>query len=147
MNKAMAAGPRSQKAHLALIEQWKDVPDGTPVIVTKDDGTEVYTTKRSVPWMLGASSRDAGHTAVMMVEGISGGYGLWRIRKAQPIAKTPNLPALMWSVVGHQDPDDLKDGKCGTCGAVFREWHRKVDLQGGALQEDCCRGVELRKKD
>lgn len=80
MNDAMARGPKGPKAHLALVEKWKDVPDGTPVIVTKDDGSEVKTKKRSIPWMLGASSRDPGHTAVMMVEGISGGYGLWRIR-------------------------------------------------------------------
>ena len=80
MNDAMARGPKGPKAHLALVEKWKDVPDGTPVIVTKDDGSEFKTKKRSIPWMLGASSRDPGHTAVMMVEGISGGYGLWRIR-------------------------------------------------------------------
>jgi hypothetical protein len=82
ISKAMARGPRGQKAHLALVEKWKNIPDGTPVIVTKDDGTEFHTKKRSVPWMLGASCRDAGHTAVMMVEGITGGYGLWRIRLA-----------------------------------------------------------------
>jgi len=80
MNDALVRGPKGPKAHLALVEKWKDVPDGTPVIVTKDDGSEFKTKKRSIPWMLGASSRDPGHTAVMMVEGISGGYGLWRIR-------------------------------------------------------------------
>ena len=87
MNKTLACGPKGPKAHLALVEKWKDVPDGTPVIVTKDDGSEFNTKKRSIPWMLGADNRDAddpthspGHTAVMMVEGISGGYGLWRIR-------------------------------------------------------------------
>lgn len=80
ISKNLACGPKGQKAHLALIEKWKDVPDGTPVIVTKDDGSEFKTKKRSIPWMLGASCRDQGHTAVMKVEGISGGYGLWRIR-------------------------------------------------------------------
>lgn len=80
MNDAMARGPKGPKAHLALVEQWKDVPEGTPVIVTKDDGSELKTRTRSIPWMLGASSRDSGHTAVIMVEGISGGYGLWRVR-------------------------------------------------------------------
>jgi len=83
LSKAMACGPKGPKAHLALIEKWKDVPEGTAVIVTKDDGTEFHTKTRSTPWMLGKSSRDPGHTAVMMVEGISGGYGLWRIRKAE----------------------------------------------------------------
>lgn len=80
ISKNLARGPKGQKAHLALIEKWRDVPDGTPVIVTKDDGSEFKTKKRSIPWMLGASCRDQGHTAVMKVEGISGGYGLWRIR-------------------------------------------------------------------
>lgn len=80
LSNAMASGPKGVKAHLALVEQWKDVPDGTAVIVTKDDGTEFHTKKRSIPWMLGASSQSVGHTAVMMVDGISGGYGLWRIR-------------------------------------------------------------------
>lgn len=75
MSKALACGPKGPKAHLALVEKWKDVPDGTPVIVTKDDGSEFKTKKRSIPWMLGARP-----CAVMMVEGISGGYGLWRIR-------------------------------------------------------------------
>lgn len=80
MSDALACGPKGPKAHLALVEEWKSVPEGTPVIVTKDDGTEVKTKTRSIPWMLGASSRDPGHTAVIMVEGISGGYGLWRVR-------------------------------------------------------------------
>ena len=80
MSDALARGPKGQKAHLALVEKWKSVPGGTSVIVTKDDGTEFKTKTRSLPWMLGRSSRDQGHTAVIMVEGISGGYGLWRVR-------------------------------------------------------------------
>jgi hypothetical protein len=80
MNDAMACGPKGPKAHLALVEKWKDVPEGTPVIVTLDSGKELFTKTRSIPWMLGKSSRDPGHTAVIMVEGISGGYGLWRVR-------------------------------------------------------------------
>src|ERR1700687_43814 len=83
MSDAMARGPKGPKAHLALAEKWKDVPEGTPVIVTKDDGSEFHTKTRSKPWMLGASSRDQGHTAVIMVEGITGGYGLWRVRKEE----------------------------------------------------------------
>jgi hypothetical protein len=80
MSDALTCGPKGPKAHLALVEKWKSVPEGTPVIVTKDDGTEFKTKTRSIPWMLGASSRDPGHTAVIMVDGISGGYGLWRVR-------------------------------------------------------------------
>jgi hypothetical protein len=87
MSDALARCPKGPKAHLALVEKWKTVPEGTPVIVTKDDGAELRTKTRSIPWMLGADSRDPsdpthspGHTAVIMVEGITGGYGLWRVR-------------------------------------------------------------------
>lgn len=80
MDEALARGPRDSKAHVALVEKWKSVPKGTSVIVTKDDGSEFKTRTRSTPWMLGASSHDPGHTAVIKVEGIAGGYGLWRVR-------------------------------------------------------------------
>lgn len=63
-------------AQKRLVEKWKDVPEGTPVIVTKDDKSEVHTKTRSIPWLLG------GHTAVIMLDGISGGYSLERVRKA-----------------------------------------------------------------
>jgi hypothetical protein len=80
MTEALARGPKSQKAHLELVEKWKHVPKGTPVVVTRDDGSEFKTKTRSIPWMLGASCRSGGHTAVILVEGLSGGYGLWRVR-------------------------------------------------------------------
>lgn len=67
---------------LALLEKWKSIPLGTPVIVMKDLGEKVRTKTRSGPWMLGASSRGAGHTAVIMLEGISGGYLLERVQRA-----------------------------------------------------------------
>lgn len=80
------AGPKSgSKAMKRLFEEWKNVPEGTPVVVTKDDGTELSTKTRSVAWMLGASSQHPGHTAVIMVDGISGGYGLWRVRKVDGV--------------------------------------------------------------
>lgn len=73
---------------LKLVEAWKDVPEGTPVIVTKDLGEEFHTKTRSTPWMLGADSRDPsdrthspGHTAVILVDGIRGCYSLERIRR------------------------------------------------------------------
>ncbi len=78
----MPGEPKGKKGHLQLAAEWKDVPHGTPVILVNDDGTEFHTRTRSMPWMLGASPHDDGHTAVIMVDGITGGYGLWRIRKA-----------------------------------------------------------------
>lgn len=72
---------------IKLVEDWRDVPEGTPVIVTKDRGEEFTTKTRSTPWMMGASSRGPGHTAVIMVEGIAGGYLLERVRLAAVFLK------------------------------------------------------------
>ncbi|WP_205522813.1 hypothetical protein [Myxococcus eversor] len=55
------------------VAAWKH-PIGTQVVVTRDNGEEVRTKTRSEPWVLG------GHSAVIMVEGISGGYSLERVR-------------------------------------------------------------------
>lgn len=62
-------------------EQERDVaawneqhPEGTAVVVTKDDRSELETVTTSKAWMVG------GHTAVVMVQGISGGYLLDRVR-------------------------------------------------------------------
>jgi hypothetical protein len=74
---------RKEAKELQLCEEWKDVPIGTEVIVTRDDGSELRTKTRSEPWMLGVerSRNYAGHTAVILVEGITGGYCLTRLRK------------------------------------------------------------------
>lgn len=68
---------QAQKKHLkeqeALVEKWKDVPEGTPVALRKDDGTTFLTKTRSKAQML------SGHTAVIWVEGITGCYLLERI--------------------------------------------------------------------
>ncbi len=61
-------------AQKRLADQWKDAPEGTRVVVTKDDGTEVVTKTRSAGFLLG------GHTACIMLEGISGCYALERVR-------------------------------------------------------------------
>ena len=86
--------PSSVKANLKLCEEWKHTPEGTEVVVTLDQfdkrGPGDFRTKtRSAPWMLGADSRDPsdpthnpGHTAVILLEGISGAYALSRVRKA-----------------------------------------------------------------
>ncbi len=73
--------PRKPTKQLRLVEEWKDVPMGTPVIVTKDLGEQFETKIRSEPWMLGASSRGPGHTAVIKVDGIVGCYMLERVRR------------------------------------------------------------------
>lgn len=66
---------RNRKEQRDLVKRWKDVPIGTEVIVTKDDGQEIRTRTRSGPELLG------GHSAVIWLEGISGCYALYRVRK------------------------------------------------------------------
>ena len=49
------------------------IPEGTPVMLTLDDGTKTFTVTRSLPWQL-------GHGAwVVLVEGKSGGWALERV--------------------------------------------------------------------
>lgn len=63
------------KVQQALVDLWKEVPEGAPVVVTRDLGEQFRTKTRSIPWLLG------GHTAVIMVEGISGAYSLERVQR------------------------------------------------------------------
>lgn len=65
-----------EKAQQALCDAWK-YPEGTSVTVRKDGGEVVATKTRSMPWMVGA-------TAVILVDGISGGYALERVRPVSP---------------------------------------------------------------
>lgn len=65
-----------QSLNEALVCAWGNTPEGTAVIVIKDQGGEVLTKTRSAPWMLG------GHSAVIMLEGITGAYALDRVRRA-----------------------------------------------------------------
>ena len=52
-----------------------------PAIATLDK-SKLVTKTRSMPWMLGT-------TPVILIEGITGGYLLTRVK---PIASTPNAP-------------------------------------------------------
>lgn len=55
--------------------EWNKLyPPGTPVEVTRDMGEIEKTKTRSIAWVMG------GHTCVVMVDGISGGYLLERVR-------------------------------------------------------------------
>jgi len=63
------------KQQQKIFDAWGQVPIGTPVIVEKDDGTEIETTTRSEAQML------SGHTAVIWLTGVSGCYALERVRK------------------------------------------------------------------
>lgn len=65
---------RVNDAEIALARNW-NVPVGTEVDVAMDDGTVRRTTVLSVPWMVGG-------TAVIKLDGISGGYRLTRVTVA-----------------------------------------------------------------
>jgi hypothetical protein len=67
-----------------LANFWSTVPIGTVVSVRKDDGSEVETKTRSAGWLLGEDGNGkGGHTAVIMLEGISGCYALERVALVQ----------------------------------------------------------------
>lgn len=73
----------------ALVDAWKDVPEGTRVVVRKDNGKEYSTTITAGAHLLG------GHTAVIWLDGISGCYALERVRKAtEADGQLPNEMAL-----------------------------------------------------
>jgi len=58
-----------------LVREWNEKhPVGTPVIVRKDDQTEIRTVTTHEATMLG------GHTAVAWLKDISGCYSLDRVR-------------------------------------------------------------------
>jgi hypothetical protein len=67
-----SAGRRQQR-----LDSWADVPIGTLVQVTRDDGKVEKHPTRSHPWMLCG-------TPVIKLEGISGGYALCRCTVADP---------------------------------------------------------------
>lgn len=63
------------KLNEKLVREWNEkYPVGTPVIVTKDDRTEIKTVTTHEATMLG------GHTAVAWLKDISGCYDLERVR-------------------------------------------------------------------
>ena len=62
------------QAETELAEYWNTrFPVGTKVSVRRDDGTTLLTVTRSPAWVLCG-------TAVVTVDGISGGYALDRVR-------------------------------------------------------------------
>lgn len=76
----MSRGHQDLARIAADVKFWNEEhPVGTDVIVTKDLGDEVRTKTRSAAWVL------SGHSAVIMVDGISGCYALERVRPVKPI--------------------------------------------------------------
>jgi hypothetical protein len=68
-------------AQTRLVEAWKDVPEGTPVMFRKVKGGPEFSSKTtSGPFLLG------GHTACIMLDGVSGAFCLEFVRKETVIS-------------------------------------------------------------
>lgn len=78
---ALAAEKRAWDAWLS-----NPLQIGSIVEVTKDDGSKMTTRTQSAPWKL------ASGTPVVMVDGISGGYLLTRVRAADRLALAAGAP-------------------------------------------------------
>ena len=60
------------------VDNWnRNCPVGTVVTVTLDDGELFVTTTRSLAWVMG------GHSAMVMVDGIAGGYLIDRVQRGR----------------------------------------------------------------
>lgn len=70
--------------YLAQLAAWTH-PAGTPVIVTRDDGSELHTRTRSHAWAPGGE----GTHPTVLVEGITGGYSLARVRLDDGAQRAP----------------------------------------------------------
>jgi hypothetical protein len=65
----------SPKKQQGMIDRWNaTVPIGTPCEVRMDDGAIKTLPTRSTAWLMG------GHSAMVMLEGISGGFQLQRCK-------------------------------------------------------------------
>lgn len=74
---------KEEKKQVELVNAWnKEHQLGIDVIVKMDDESEVRMKTRSPAYMLGSSGDYPGHTAVIMLRGISGCYSLDRVRPA-----------------------------------------------------------------
>lgn len=72
-----ASRRRAPRAHLRKVEEWNHRHlVGTKVRVTLDDRSQKVTVTTSEAWVLG------GHSAVVLLEGISGCYDLYRVEAA-----------------------------------------------------------------
>lgn len=70
----MNAGLNSPKLNQAKVNIWnRKHAIGTPVSVLNDDGSTTKTKTASDAWLMG------GHSAVIRLEGYSGGYLLSRV--------------------------------------------------------------------
>lgn len=102
---------RSRASQARDVKQWNEnYPGGTPVYVVKDLGEVVETRTRSIAWMAGDAH------AMVLVDGISGGYILARVVPQTPVPPPPppapdNGPPWRkdtWRMAGCACPMDAK---------------------------------------
>lgn len=71
---------KRQEQQRQLVIEWNRVHrEGVAVDVQKDDGTVVRTKTRSAAWLMGE------HSAMVLLDGISGGYSLERVTAVEPV--------------------------------------------------------------
>ncbi|HEV2210818.1 MAG TPA: hypothetical protein VG167_18755 [Verrucomicrobiae bacterium] len=74
------------KREMERVEEWNRLNAvGTEADVRLDDGRMMRTKTRSEAWLMG------GHTAMVMVEGISGAYRLDRVTKVERQTPAPSI--------------------------------------------------------
>lgn len=67
--------PKSIAALQREVEEWNaQYSEGTTVTLVNDRGNKIETKTRSEAWVMG------GHSAMIMVDGIAGGYLLERVK-------------------------------------------------------------------
>ena len=91
------------------LQRLRELPSGTSVVVTLDDGVRWYTETRSEPWQLGS-----GDWVVSLV-GKSGGYDLGRVSPTAPAAapQRPNSIAVTGAVAFLREAWKSNDGAEG----------------------------------
>lgn len=82
---------------------------GQSVVVRLDNGQLLETVTRSVPWLLG------GHTWVVMVEGIAGGYALDRVRASPEFTLGNGFIRCNTCDLESYHPSDIANRYCGCC--------------------------------
>lgn len=78
MSMPMTPRPNPRNAQRAADQFNERHPVGTPVFLTLDSGKEIETRTRSAAWVIGE------HSAIVKVEGKSGGYAINRVRRREP---------------------------------------------------------------
>ena len=75
---------KNRKEYRNMVLFNSENPIGTAVIVVGDDGSKMNSVTTSLAWMAGQEREYLGHTAVIGLEGPSGGFALSRVKRSKP---------------------------------------------------------------